>query len=109
MKTFKFRLNPTRQQRTLLSNTLELCRWVYNETLATRKNAWEQEKKSLSWYDTIKLLPVWKKEKPELVRSIPRFCRKSGTGRSGFQGVLSSGEGRRETWLSPLSGYGLVR
>ena len=64
--TYKFRLNPTRHQRTLLSNTLELCRWVYNETLATRKNAWEQEKKSISCYDTIKMLPGWKKEKPEL-------------------------------------------
>jgi putative transposase len=66
MKTFKFRLNPTRHQRSLLNNTLELCRWVYNETLATRKNAWELEKKSVSCYDTIKMLPGWKKEKPEL-------------------------------------------
>ena len=66
MKTYKFRLNPTHHQRTLLNNTLELCRWVYNETLATRKNAWEQEQKSVSCYDTIKMLPGWKKEKPEL-------------------------------------------
>lgn len=66
MKTYKFCLNPTRHPRTLLSNTLELCRWVYNETLATRKNAWEQEKRSISCYDTIKMLPGWKKEKQEL-------------------------------------------
>jgi len=64
--TYKFRLNPTHRQRTLLNNTLELCRWVYNETLATRKNAWEQENKSISRYDTIKMLPAWKKEKSEL-------------------------------------------
>jgi putative transposase len=31
--------------------TLEMCRWVYNVTLATRKNAWEQEHQSLSLYD----------------------------------------------------------
>ena len=66
MKTYKFRLNPTHHQRALLNNTLEMCRWVYNETLATRKNAWEQEKKSVSCYDTIKMLPGWKKGKPEL-------------------------------------------
>ena len=66
--TYKFRLNPTHRQRTLLNNTLELCRWVYNETLATRKNAWEQEQKSVSCYDTIKMLPRWKKEKPELLQ-----------------------------------------
>lgn len=65
-KTFKFRLNPTHHQRTLLYNTLELCRWVYNETLATRKNTWEQEQKSISLYDTNKLLTTWKKDKPEL-------------------------------------------
>lgn len=65
-KTYKFRLNPTKHQCTLLNNTLELCRWVYNETLITRKNAWEQEKKSISRYDTMKILPKWKKQKPEL-------------------------------------------
>jgi len=66
--TYKFRLNPTRHQRTLFNNTLELCRWVYNETLATRKNTWEQEKKSVSHYDTINMLPELKKQRPELIQ-----------------------------------------
>jgi putative transposase len=34
--------------------------------LAVRKNAWEQEQKSISHYDTIKMLPGWKQDKPEL-------------------------------------------
>jgi len=46
--------------------TLEMCRWVYNETLAARKNAWEQEHQSLSLYDTNKLLTIWKQEHLEL-------------------------------------------
>jgi len=66
MKTFKYRLRPSKNQRTQLIHTLEVCRWVYNETLATRKNAWEQEKKPLSLYDTNKLLTLWKREHPEL-------------------------------------------
>ena len=66
VKTFKYRLQPSKSQRTKLIQTLELCRWVYNETLATRKNAWEQEKQSLSLYDTNKLLTIWKQEHPEL-------------------------------------------
>ncbi|HKI53143.1 MAG TPA: transposase [Anaerolineales bacterium] len=66
MKTFKYRLKPSKSQRTKLIQTLELCRWVYNETLATRKNTWEQEQKSLSLYDTNKLLTLWKQEHPEL-------------------------------------------
>lgn len=66
VKTFKYRLQPSRSQRTKLVQTLEMCRWVYNETLATRKNAWEQEKKSISLYDTSKMLTLWKQERPEL-------------------------------------------
>jgi len=64
--SYKFRLYPTAAQQTLLTKTLELCRWTYNETLAFRKNAWEQEKKPCSKFDTNKLLPQWKEAKPEL-------------------------------------------
>jgi putative transposase len=66
MKTFKYRLQPSKIQRTKLMQTLEMCRWVYNETLVTRKHAWEQEQQFLSLYDTNKLLTLWKKEHPEL-------------------------------------------
>jgi putative transposase len=49
-----------------MNNILEQTRWVYNETLALRKNAWESEKKSISLYDTANKLPEWKANKPEL-------------------------------------------
>jgi putative transposase len=67
VKTFKYRLKPSKSQRTKLNRTLELCRWVFNETLATRKNTWDQERKTLSLYDTNKLLTIWKRDHPELV------------------------------------------
>ena len=96
MKTYKFRLNPTRHQRTLLSHTLELCRWVYNETLATRKNAWEQEKKSISCYATIKMLPGWKKEKQELLQVysqvLQEVCKRVDLAFSAFFRRVKSGE-----------------
>ena len=66
-KAYLFRLNPSHHQRTLLLKTLDACRWEYNETLAIRKNTWEQEKKTLSLYETNKLLTGWKVEKPELI------------------------------------------
>ena len=66
-KAYLFRLNPSHHQRTLLLKTLDACRWVYNETLAIRKNTWEQEKKTLSLYQSNKLLTGWKVEKPELI------------------------------------------
>ena len=65
-KRYTFRIYPTKNQRKVLNKTLELCRFVYNKTLETRKNAWEQEHKSLSLYDTQKMLTAWKKENPEL-------------------------------------------
>jgi putative transposase len=67
MKTFKHRLHLSKGQRTKILQTLELCRWVYNETLATRKKSWEQEGKTLSLYDTNKMLTLWKRNHPELM------------------------------------------
>lgn len=65
-KTYKFRIFPSKEQVRVLNETLELCRWTYNQTLAYRKNLWETEKKNTSKYDSHYLLPIWKKEKPEL-------------------------------------------
>jgi putative transposase len=57
---YQYRLRPTKAQQRQLDAMLELCRSVYNATLATRKNAYERDGKRLSYYDTKKLLPVWK-------------------------------------------------
>ena len=64
--TYKYRLRPTRLQVSQLEQTLEVCRWVYNETLATRKNTYEQTGQNLGYYKTKSLLPDWKQDKPEL-------------------------------------------
>ena len=66
MKVFRYRLEPTKAQVTKLNEQLELCRWVYNETLALRKNSFEQEGKSMSYFESKKMLPIWKESKPEL-------------------------------------------
>lgn len=68
MKTFKYRIYPSAAQETKLKQQLELCRWVYNQTLAARKNSYEQDGVSLSYYDTKKMLPLWKADKPDLKR-----------------------------------------
>jgi len=65
-KTFEYRLYPTAKQQTLLSQMLEECRWVFNQTLALRKDAWEKEQQSLSLYQTNAFLPKWKEERPSL-------------------------------------------
>ncbi|HWR26055.1 MAG TPA: transposase, partial [Methanosarcina sp.] len=65
-KITRYRIYPTKSQVTKLNKTLELCRWVYNETLALRKNAWETEQKRISYFESKKMIPIWKKDKPEL-------------------------------------------
>ena len=42
-KAFKYRIYLTNGQRRILEQQLEECRWVYNETLAYRKRAYEAE------------------------------------------------------------------
>lgn len=66
LKAFKYRIYPTKAQRSKMEQTLELCRWTYNETLAYRKNLYDSEGKSSSKYSTNALLPEWKRNKPEL-------------------------------------------
>ncbi|MCG8347166.1 MAG: transposase [Chloroflexales bacterium] len=50
----------------MLEQQLEACRWVYNDTLATRKNAWEQEQRSVDWYETKRALPLLKELRSSL-------------------------------------------
>jgi len=65
-KVFRYRLKPTKIQIATLNRHLDLCRWVYNEILALRKNAWEQEDRSISYFESKRMLPIWKDAKPEL-------------------------------------------
>ena len=65
-KTFEYRIYPTAKQENLMNQMLEECRWVFNQTLALRKNAWEQEQKPISLYQSNTLLPEWKRERPSL-------------------------------------------
>ena len=65
-KTFKYRLYPTKGQRSKLQHILNTCRWVYNKTLEVRRDAWQDEQKSLSRYDTNKLLTDWRHRDPWL-------------------------------------------
>ena len=65
-KTFKYRLYPNQQQQRLLNAQLEECRWLYNELLAARRDAWEQRQESLRLYDQQATLPALKVGRPAL-------------------------------------------
>ena len=61
-----YRLYPTKKQLNALETTLEECRWLYNDTLIYRKNAWEQEQRNASWYESKARIPLLKNEHPSL-------------------------------------------
>ena len=61
VKTFKYRLYPSKSQRKLLDSTLETCRRFYNDCLAERKEAYETEKRSISRFEQFKHVKEIKK------------------------------------------------
>src|SRR6266540_5389406 len=65
-KAFQYRIYLSNGQRRILDCQLEECRWVYNETLAYRKRAYEEEQRTANWYETKRLLPNWKDVRPSL-------------------------------------------
>ena len=64
-KAYKYRIYLTNGQRRILEQQLEECRWVYNQTLAARRDA-HKDGAPLGLYDTVNLLPDWKAERPTL-------------------------------------------
>lgn len=60
-KSYKFRMYPDEEQKTLLLKHFGCCRLVYNHFLARRKEAYLTEKTSLNYYDCQSELTVWKK------------------------------------------------
>ena len=63
---YKFRLYPTKAQAALLDAQLNTCRHLYNRFLAERKDAWEQEERSVGYYEQKRHIPVWKLDSPFL-------------------------------------------
>lgn len=66
MKTYKYRLYPTREQAKILAEVLEICRTLYNAALAERRYAYRMHKKSVRRIDQRSQLPKIKELMPEV-------------------------------------------
>ncbi|MCJ7445040.1 MAG: helix-turn-helix domain-containing protein, partial [Methanotrichaceae archaeon] len=66
VKTYRYRLMPTKTQLGVLNRQLEICRWVYNDALAYRKNAWKNDQRQVNHFETQDRFPMLKVAKPEL-------------------------------------------
>jgi putative transposase len=65
---FQYRLYPTKKQETLLTETLEGCRWLYNHLLEKRKQAYEQTGQGLTIYQQQATYPILKQDRPSLAQ-----------------------------------------
>lgn len=72
-RAYKYRFYPTDEQKKTLTQTFGCCRFVYNWGLSTRKHAYFEEGRSLSYNDLAAMLPDLKKQHPWLkdVSSVP--------------------------------------
>jgi putative transposase len=66
IKSYKFRIFPSKKQIRILNQHLEECRWLYNYCLEERREAWKRNKKSLSCFDQQNKLIELKRNKTSL-------------------------------------------
>lgn len=65
MKTYKFNLEPTKQQAELMDWTLTMCRQLYNALLEQRIFAYKRRNITVHYYEQKKGLPLLKKKVSE--------------------------------------------
>lgn len=51
IRTYKYRISPSKAQTVRLNETLAICCELYNAALQERRDAWRLERKSISWFD----------------------------------------------------------
>jgi putative transposase len=66
LKTFVYKLRPTRAQALLLTEVVETCRHLYNYALAERKTAWKECGEAIGFARQSASLPTLKRESPYL-------------------------------------------
>lgn len=64
IRTYAYRLYPSKTQARLLSKTLETCRQFYNSCLEERKQAWEQERRTITKTEQLRRVKVEKASNP---------------------------------------------
>jgi putative transposase len=65
IRSYRYRLNPTRAQERTLDRWLELTRELYNAALQGRRDAWEKQRVRISLYNQMKELSGIRKVRPE--------------------------------------------
>lgn len=74
LKSFKYRLYPNKEQEIQVQKTFGCCRFVYNQTLAHRKELYETEKKSMSKIDCNNFVNQNLKKEYEWLKEVDKFA-----------------------------------
>ena len=74
LKAYKYRIYPNSEQRTQIAKTFGCCRFVYNRTLAYRKETYEKEKKSISKTDCNNYCNRELKKDHEWLKEVDKFA-----------------------------------
>ena len=74
LKTYKYRIYPNKEQKEQILKTFGCCRFVYNQTLAYRKESYEKEKKSISKIDCNNYCNRKLKKEYEWLKDVDKFA-----------------------------------
>lgn len=74
LKAYKYRIYPNKQQEEQIQKTFGCCRFVYNQTLAHRKEKYETKKESMSKFDCNNYVNQILKKEYEWLKEIDKFA-----------------------------------
>ena len=74
LKAYKYRIYPNKEQEIQISKTFGCCRFVYNQTLAYKKDIYEQEKKFVSKIDCNNYCNRELKKENEWLKEVDKFA-----------------------------------
>ena len=74
LKSFKYRLYPNKEQQVQIQKTFGCCRFVYNQTLAYRKELYETEKKTMGKIDCNNFVNQNLKKEYEWLKEVDKFA-----------------------------------
>ena len=74
LKAYKFRVYPNTEQKTQIAKTFGCCRFVYNQTLAYRKELYEKEKKTAGKIACNNYCNQELKKKYEWLKEVDKFA-----------------------------------
>jgi len=65
IRTYRFRLYPTKEQQSTLNDILWAACWLYNRALDYRRKRWSESRKSINYYAQARMWRDWRNEEPQ--------------------------------------------